>query len=330
MTNITSIDILKSALKPHGFTFRDLEVGPSAKKITILTDRQNHSMLFASDGPLYPFATASARILSKNKAAAYDYVSLQGVQVPKSLVLSENPQKAKVHAFLEEYKRLVAKPLDSALSNGVTVDIQTKQQLDAAIVRAEKFSKTVILQEQFIGEEFRFVVVSNKVAAVMMRQKAHVVGDGKSTIAKLIKDENINRSKIKNTAISYPILTEKLVSKKLLNSTDVLPRGAVKELNKNTMIRGGASVYNVAELIHKSYVNIAEKATQEFGKGFMVVDLMIKDYTRPSSDDNYVFLEFNICPALTLFYSCRDGGHFTVAEDYLAPMIAKVIKGTKI
>lgn len=43
---------------------------------------------------------------------------------------------------------------------------------------------------------------------------------------------------------------------------------------------------------------------------FLVIDLMIKDYTKPQTDDNYVFMEFNTAPALRLYYGMRTGKPF--------------------
>jgi hypothetical protein len=54
--------------------------------------------------------------------------------------------------------------------------------------------------------------------------------------------------------------------------------------------------------------------------------MMIHDHTKPQTEDNYTFIEFNTAPVLKMFYSCRDGNHYDILGD-LVPMINATLTG---
>jgi uncharacterized protein (DUF1330 family) len=92
------------------------------------------------------------------------------------------------------------------------------------------------------------------------------------------------------------------------------------------MIRTGASIYNVIQTVHPSYLQTVENLAQKLGANFIVVDMILRDYTQEQSANNYAFIEFNTTPVLKLFYSCRDGQHYDVVEE-LADMIDGTLHG---
>jgi cyanophycin synthetase len=258
---------------------------------------------------------------------AYDFAEQLGISIPKSVYISiDETSYSDAIQLLHERGPVIAKPTDSSLSNGVTLGIRTEGELTTALAFARKHSENVVVQQQVSGDEVRFPVVNGKVVAAILRQTPQIVGDGASTIQKLIHKENELRKNLPETIVPYPLLDEVLVPADLLTSQRIPAVGEVVELNRNTMIMGGASIYNVMNNIHPTYLALVEKLTRPLGKGFVVADVIIKDYTEPAEDNNYWFLEFNLTPAIKLFYSCRDGKHFRVAEDYLAPMIVKAIQ----
>jgi D-alanine-D-alanine ligase-like ATP-grasp enzyme len=133
-----------------------------------------------------------------------------------------------------------------------------------------------------------------------------VVGDGVSTVAQLIERENEARLPLAFTYLRYPQLSEELVGD-FVHSQSVPARGEVVELSKSTMVRGGASLYEVTNTIHPSYCQMAERLVARLNPAFMVVDMMIADYRQPLAQDNYVFVEYNASPSLKLYESVRGG-----------------------
>lgn len=255
----------------------------------------------------YPFTSATVRALSKNKSEATKFVTMNGMHAPATIKINAiKPDERRVETFLNRYHKVVVKPLNRSLSVGLTTDVTTAVQLQKAIKKAARYSEEVLVQEQVFGEEIRFAVINGKVVSALLRQTPRVIGDGVSTIAELIKQENVSRRTIGDTLVKYPLLSEELIRK----SVDMLrtpTAGEVVELSRATMISKGCSVYDVLEAVDPSYIELVESLIDGLDTGFIVADIFIKNYQEPASDDNYWFIEFNTSPVLKLFYSCRDG-----------------------
>lgn len=322
-----TIDILMKALQPYGHRFETVSLGRRKKDFVIIRDAADNAITISADSPLYPFMTASSRIICSDKTMAYELAENLDVTIPRSLYFKPNENYvAACKTLLDECKVLIVKPASSSVSNGLTLNITGTEQLKTAIEYAATFSDEVVVQQQIAGDEIRFPVLDGKVRAAILRQTPRVVGDGTSSLSQLIEKENQERQKITDVMVQYPMLEGQHMSG-YADTRDAVPAvGEVVELSKSTMVGGGASIYDVMSTIDQSYIAIAEKLAKPLGKGFTVVDIMIEDYTKPATRDNYAFIEFNLTPALRLFYSARDGKHFRVAEDYLAPMIDNAMK----
>ena len=325
---MNTIDILKTSLEARGYASRTLLLGEPKKSFTQFSSSRSGRLLTVStDSPLYPFPTASARIVANSKDIAYDLVAGIDISIPESVTVQlEDTLLEVADALLIAHKRVIVKPNASSVSNGLTLDIKTTKQLHDAIAYARGFSDVVLVQRQVAGDEIRFVVIDGKVKAAILRQTPGVDGDGVNTLESLITKENDARRAIIDTAVKYPQIDESLVPLMNFDLSIIPADGERVELGKGTMIRSGASIYNVMTTVHLSYSEIAEKLAAQIGNGFVVVDTMIVDYTQPATAENYAFIEYNLTPALQLFYSCRDGKHFDVAGKYLAPMIDKLFQ----
>lgn len=331
MSKAESIDVLKMKMKPLGFRFEELQLGTPARSYTRITSQKGNSIVISTSSPLYPFATASARTVYKDKLKLYDLAALLDLQVPRTMVLESSDiyvRKAEVENFLSRYTNVIVKPSSSHGSRGITRDVKSLLEVESAVAVASLESGVTLIQQQFIGEEIRFAVVGGKVRAAILREKAAVIGDGVSSLRQLINADNKSRSLISDTMVPYPKLNAMLIDRHAIKYSDhIIPNGERVELSKSTMIREGASIYDVTSTIHDDYVAIVERLSSQFGSGFIAVDVMVSDYASKSSDSNYIILEINTNPALSLFYSCRDGSHVQIVEKYLADAFEYVLDG---
>ncbi|GAB3789621.1 acylphosphatase [Virgibacillus kimchii] len=92
---------------------------------------------------------------------------------------------------------VVLKPSDAGGGKGVITNIKTTAQLQKALeyVRGDLNYKDVILERYIVGEDHRIYVVDDEVVGVYKRIAANVIGDGESTIGKLIDKKNKERKK---------------------------------------------------------------------------------------------------------------------------------------
>lgn len=326
MTRHLSLDIIQRYLEPRGYIFEDFVLGTRNIVYTKITSPTNASIVLQRRGLIPPFTTTSAQGLFLNKSSMYDLARLYGINTPLTLAVARADYNLEqVSDFLNATEAVIVKPHNSYGSNGLTLDITTKPQLEGAIAAAFKFSSLLLVQRQFYGEEIRFLAVNGKVCAALIRRKAHVVGDGILSVSKLIARENQIRERIVDTYVAYPQLNAMLVEEELFNSEYIPAKDEVVELNKSTLIRGGASIYSILDQIHPSYIAMVESIAVQFGTGYLAIDLMFHDHTKAASKDNYVFLEVNTKPVLSMFYSCRDGKQATVVEDHIGPLFERLL-----
>lgn len=268
----------------------------------------------------YPLNSPYVSNISTNKTLAGEFIRKQGVSTAHTVTLGagESIDLETANKLFARYDKLIVKPEAGSLSRGLTLGIKTHNELKTAIVRARRAksaSPNVLIQEQIYGEEIRFVVLGGKVVAALLRRTPRVVGDGRSTVKQLIDHENAMRSEIKNTMVKYPQLDESMIKIKRREMNRIPELDEVVELSRSTMIMGGCSVYNVLHKIHESYVQTVEDLVRELGAGFIVADMMIRDYKSPQTEDNAYFNEFNMAPVLKLFYSCRDGKNYDIVPE---------------
>jgi D-alanine-D-alanine ligase-like ATP-grasp enzyme len=327
MQSVKSFTLLEKYFLAKGYTFEQLALGhPSVSHFATMKSPQGKYVTFPTSILTYPFPTATTAKITIDKIKTYDFAKLLNVIVPNTYTVStQDYDLTALQEMLDTHHTLVVKPHNSTQSRGLTTDITELDQLKTAISHAGTVSEIALVQQQVSGEELRFIAVDGAIRSVLLREKPFIVGDGVSTIPSLIVKENEARSTITDTLVNYPQLDERLVPKALLTSDYVPADGEKVELSTKTMIRDGASVYDVFSSVHPDYLDIATRLTERFGRGFVAVDLMIQDYTQAAQPSNYAMIEMKSSISLPLCYSCRDGKHFKVVEDYLGPMIEKAI-----
>jgi len=260
----------------------------------------------------YPFNTRAICDISNNKAIGYDLASEYGASIPETIVLKPDMDIKNINLLLEKYNSIIVKPLDASLSLGVTMNISADPEINPAIELARKYSDIVLAQQQVVGDELRFAIINGKAVAALHRQTARVIGDGVSSVQELIKIENAERALLENAYFTYPQLDETLINATHLKDKTVLEAGKTLELSHSAMVRYGASMFNVLPDVHEGYVKIAEQIGSALSMDFIVVDIMIADYTTPSTSENYWFMEYNTSPILKLFHGTRDGNNVDI------------------
>ncbi len=194
---------------------------------------------------------------------------------------------------------LVVKPARADCGICVTTGIDNFAELKKAVAPAlqheitkhDKFASGVIIEEMLKGDEFRIVVVGQKVVAVVQRVPAHVIGDGHSTIKELVEQTNnwlLHRYDhykdvpLKPSAIVLrdQIATDYLKKQKLTWQS-VLPKGKLVYLRKNSNTSTGGRAIDRTADICSANKKMAVQAAQAVGAQVAGVDFMTTDLNRP-------------------------------------------------
>ena len=320
-----SYKLIGQALAGLGYSMEEYE----AHKYRVATyTKGSRKWITQIDRLSYPSTHRLIRDVSARKSLAYAIAEKFDVPIPFTHVVEPDDSLSlnKVNEWIDKYGKLVVKPEQASLSRGLTTGVDSYEDIVGAVDYARQFSGeggAVLIQQQVSGDEIRFVYLGGSVVAALLRESAHVVGDGISTLGQLIDKENISRSEISDSMVDYPQIMIDQVGGKL-DPTMIPMQGHKIVLSLSSMISGGASVYNVMNDVNFFYIDIAEKMARAVGAGFIVVDMIIDDYRQTGG---VYFNEFNVSPVLKLFYSCRDGNNYDILPD-LARHIDNIVESS--
>ena len=127
----------------------------------------------------------------------------------------------------------------------------------------------------------------------------------------------------------YPLLDESLIASSWLREERVPLVGEVVELNRSTLLAGGATILNDSNQVHDSYKRAAVRLATELQADFIAVDIMVVDFRQPADDKNYVSLECNTAPSLRMYYGRRGEADYDIVPR-LADMIDTYLNNTNI
>lgn len=244
-----------------------------------LSDGNKTHRFVASRGDLI---TRDAMKICRNKAEAKKYLLKENVPTPKGNDFPEEASNQEIVNYANELGYpLVVKPIDGTGGKGVIAGIANEKEIEEALkyVREHLGYKSVIVEEYFEGEDYRVYVIGEEVVAITKRIQANVIGDGVSSIRKLIKQKNEERKK-------SPILHSSLIKidkelKSLLErqnyNLDSIPSLNERVLlkTKNNISAGGDPV-DITDEVSDEIKNIAVEARKAIpGLPHGAIDLMV-------------------------------------------------------
>ncbi|MGF7229494.1 MAG: hypothetical protein ACQR33_05975 [Candidatus Saccharibacteria bacterium] len=229
-----------------------------------------------------------------------------------------------VQKIIDSGKGYVIKPLDASHGNGITVGMQTLEQLPVALAYANRFSPTTIIQAyQAQPIDLRVLCIDYKVAAVLERIPARVTGDGTHTIAELITLENKQRGTQYTSDLStIPLDRAEAFFGGAIN--DVLASGEVIQVLGTANMGTGGEGHDVTDDVPAWLVTMAEQAAHALGLPVCGVDFLVTASPRPTATVAELqpsITEVNKCPSLFIHEQPMHGaGHPVTAMyvDYLA------------
>ena len=99
---------------------------------------------------------------------------------------------------------VVVKPSDANHGRGVSLDLNTREEVLAAFAVAEPEGSEVMVERHVRGHEHRLLVVGGRVVAAARGEVAMITGDGQLTVNQLI-DEQLNTDPRRGTGEDFPL-----------------------------------------------------------------------------------------------------------------------------
>ncbi len=256
--------------------------------------------------------------LASDKRSTKELLGDMGVPVPKGFTVRRLEE---LEVTIEDAGGfpVVIKPLNANHGKGITVNINDLDSATAAYDAAKEFCPTVLVEKYVTGDDYRLLVINNKLRAVAKRVPAHVVGDGRSTIEELIEQENKDPRRgfgHENvlTLITIDEMTKRLLSQKGYALHTVLERGESCNLKSTANLSTGGIAVDCTDIIHPYNAFIAERAAQIIGLDVAGIDLICPDITQPVHETGGAIVEVNASPGLRMHLSPSEGIARNVAE----------------
>jgi cyanophycin synthetase len=259
--------------------------------------------------------------LACDKSSTKRVLADAGVPVPLGTVIYQVNELAESIERLGGYP-IVVKPLDGNHGRGITINITSWEQAAAAYDVARDVSPGVIVEHFYPGRDHRILVVNHQVVAVAERIPAHVVGDGVSTIADLVEQENRDPRRGEGhdnvlTTIKLDRMTDELLDQQGWRLDTVLDVDQVCYLRATANLSTGGVAIDRTDEIHPETVWLAERVSRLIGLDIAGIDVVTTDITQPLRSVNAVIVEVNAAPGLRM-HLCPSKG---VARNVAAPIV---------
>ena len=225
---------------------------------------------------------------------------------------------------------LVIKPVDGNHGRGITVNIKNYDEAIVAFRAAKESSRSAgVIVEKFItGEDYRLLVINNKLVAAAKRTPAHVIGNGKSTVQELIDEVNKDPRRGYGhenvlTQITVNDLTKTIVKDAGYTLESVIPKGEMLILKDTANLSTGGTAEDVTDIVHPANTSMAERISKIIDLDICGIDVMTTDITKPLSETGGAVLEVNAGPGFRMHLAPTKGLPRNVAGHVIDKLFPK-------
>ncbi len=204
-------------------------------------------------------------------------------------------------------------------SQGVGVSqVHNARQLGSALRMIFKHDRVALVQKPVVGRDYRIVVLDNEIISAYERIPLNVVGDGRLTIAQLLKKKQrvfVVSSRDTRIKPNDPRIKNKLQNqgRSLISKPS---RGERVFLLDNANLSAGGDAVDVTNTIHPDFKKLAIKLTCDMGLRLCGVDVMVSG-SISDAPQKYWILEVNAAPGLDHYVKTGNAQQKIVEEMYL-------------
>ena len=217
---------------------------------------------------------------------------------------------------------VVMKPLAGNHGRGVSINLKTGDEIEAAFEKASQHGRNVVVESFIEGFDHRLLVVDGKLVAAAKRMPGHVIGDGTHTIEELVATVNqdprrgIGHEKVL-TRLELDDQAEKLLSQRGYDFHTVPPADEVVFLRATANLSTGGVAIDVTDIIHPDNVAMAERTIKAIGLDIGGVDFLTKDITQSYREAGGGICEVNAGPGFRMHVAPSEG----TARDVAGPVL---------
>jgi cyanophycin synthetase len=274
--------------------------------------RQRRIQAAETDG-----SSAIAESIAQDKELTKKLLHAAGVAVPLGRPVSSAEDAWA--AAQELGGPVVVKPRDGNQGKGISVNIQTREEVMAAYRTAVEFRDDIMVERYLPGHDFRFLVVGDRLVAAARRDPPQVIGDGIHTIRELVDQVNSDPRRGEGHATSLTKIRFDDIALARLKlqgyEADSVPtRGSRVILRNNANLSTGGTATDVTDDVHPELAACAVAAAQTIGLDICGIDVVCDTVLRPLEDQGGGIVEVNAAPGLRMHLAPSFGKGRAVGE----------------
>ncbi|PAS92791.1 MAG: cyanophycin synthetase [Candidatus Dactylopiibacterium carminicum] len=319
----------------------DERLGPSTGSIVYAAAARNIPFRRLTGGSLIQFGwgsrqrriqaaeidttSAIAESIAQDKELTKKLLEAAGVPVPKG-----RPASSLEDAWAAAQEigvPVVVKPQDGNQGKGVSVNINTREQMEAAWLAANAISDEVLVEKFLPGADFRLLVVGDRLIAAARREPPLVLGDGVHTVRELV--EEVNRDPRRGvghatslTRIRFDDIALARLAEQGLEAESIPALGQRVILRNNANLSTGGTATDVTDDVHPDLAARAVAAAQMVGLDICGVDVVCETVHKPLEEQAGGIVEVNAAPGLRMHLSPSYGKARNVGEAVISTMFA--------
>ena len=285
--------------------------------------KQHKELILDRDSSITPYAES---VIAGDKFITKRLLERENISVPKGdSFFYEDLELAKKFAKDIGYP-VVIKPSFGSHGDNVFMNVMNEEDLCNCINTIFNDigkNKDYIIEEQFEGKEYRVFLTKNGDFAVLHREPAFVIGNGKDSIRQLIDIENKMREARINCLcpISVDNITIRCLEMQNLSLNYIPSKDEKIHVRTNSNLAKGGVCEDYTDRTHKSVIEICNKILDVFpALHYIGVDFMTKDITKEQTKDSYRIIEVNTVPGIHMHMRPSIGKSQNVAK-YMVDMI---------
>jgi cyanophycin synthetase len=310
----------------------DVRLGPSTGSIVVAAAARGIPFQRLTQGSMVQFGWGSRRrriqaaeidatgvvaeSIAQDKDLTKALLWAGGVPVPRGRPVDSLEDAWSV--ALEVGLPVVVKPLDGNQGKGVTVNVDTRELMEVAYKAAAAIGQ-VMVESCLPGNDFRLLVIGDRLIAAARRDPPFVTGDGTLTVRELVAKVNEDPRRGEGHATSLTKIRLDAIALARLELQGLAPesvpeRGRRVVLRNNANLSTGGTATDVTDDVHPSVAERAVAAAQIVGLHVCGVDVVCDSVMRPLEEQGGGIVEVNAAPGLRMHLAPSHGRGRPVGE----------------
>ncbi len=185
-----------------------------------------------------------------------------------------------------------------------------------------KNTAVMIVERFYEGNDFRIVVLDDKIISAYQRIPLKIIGNGQNTVRELLELKQQEFEKTgRDTIIDFEDdrIARNLKRKKITFDTIIYTNEVIQLLDNANLSTGGTS-HDFTASIHEEYAKLAIEITKSMCLRLCGVDILTPSITEPLNE--YVIIEINSAPGLDNYAAMGEAQNQIVENLYMQILLS--------